>query len=190
MYKTMGFLLSVLLFSSMPAVAYRIADVEIPDTVQLVDSDTTLVLNGAGVREKFFLDIYIGALYLPAKTPDAAAILGDTGPASVLMHFVYSEVSKSKIVDGWNDGMKANTTAAELKAIKPGLEKFNDLFLTVHEGDVVRIDYLPGTGTSVRINGKWRGTVTGDTFFRTLLRVWLGSSPVSKSLKSGMLGAN
>ena len=190
MYRTVGLLLSVLVVTSMPAAAYRVADVDIPDSIQLVDSDTMLVLNGAGIREKFFMDIYIGALYLPAKTPDAATILSDTEPASVLMHFLYSEVSKSKITDGWNEGMQANTTATEMEALRPGLDKFNDLFLTVHEGDVIRIDYLPGNGTVVRINGEWRGTVAGETFFRTLLRTWLGSSPVSKKLKAGMLGTD
>ncbi|UCC57150.1 MAG: chalcone isomerase family protein [Gammaproteobacteria bacterium] len=190
MYRTVGILLSVLVFTSMPAFAYRIADVDIPDSIQLVDSDTTLVLNGAGIREKLFMDIYIGALYLPAKTTDATAILNDTQPASVLMHFLYSKVSKSKITDGWQEGMKANTTAAEMETLKPDLDKFNDLFLTMHEGDVVRIDYLPGTGTVVRINEEWRGTIAGETFFRTLLRTWLGSSPVSKKLKAAMLGTN
>lgn len=190
MYKTAGLLLSVLVFTSMPAAAYRIADVDIPDSIQLVDSDAMLVLNGAGIREKFFMNIYIGALYLPVKTSDATAILSDTGPASVLMHFLYSEVSKSKITDGWNDGMQANTTPAEMEALKQALEKFNGLFLTMHEGDVVRIDFLPGTGTAVRINGEWRGTVADETFFRTLLRIWLGTSPVTKNLKAGMLGAD
>jgi hypothetical protein len=189
MQNTACMLLTALILVSTPVAAYRIADVDIPDTVQLVNSDTSLVLNGAGIREKFFMDIYIGALYLPVKTPDANAILGDTGPASILMHFLYKEVSKKKITDGWNEGLAANTSTAEMKALKPDLEKFNNLFLTVRKGDVIRIDYLPGTGTEVRINGKWRGTVKGEAFFRALLKIWLGSSPVTRDLKAGMLGA-
>jgi hypothetical protein len=190
MHKTMGGLLCVLIFASMPASAYRIADVDIPDSIQLVDSDATLVLNGAGIRDRFFMDIYVGALYLPVKASDAIAIMNDAGPASVLMHFLYSKVSKSKITDGWHEGMKANTTADEMEALKPDLDKFNDLFLTMYEGDVIRIDYVPGTGTVVRINGEWRGTIAGETFFRILLRTWLGSSPVSEKLKAAMLGAD
>jgi hypothetical protein len=190
MKNTACMLLTVLILASTPAAAYRIADVDIPDSVQLANNDTKLVLNGAGLREKFFMDIYIGALYLPVKTPDADAILGAAGPTSILMHFLYKEVSKNKITDGWNDGLEANTSPAEMDALRPDLEKFNGLFLTVHKGDVIRIDYQPGTGTEVRINGEWRGTVEGETFFRALLKVWLGSSPVSKALKAGMLGAD
>lgn len=189
MKNTACMLLTALILASTPAAAYRIADVDIPDTVQLVNSATRLVLNGAGIREKFFADIYIGALYLPEKTSDANAILGDTGPASILMHFLYKEVSKSKLTDGWSKGLAANTSTAEMKVLKPGLDTFNNLFLTVRKGDVIRIDYLPGTGTEVRINGKWRGTVEGDAFFRALLKIFLGSSPVTRDLKAGMLGA-
>jgi hypothetical protein len=190
MKNTACMLLIALFLANTPVAAYRIADVDIPDSVQLVNSDTRLVLNGTGIRKKFFKDIYIGALYLPEKTSDAGAILGATGPASVLLHFLYKEVSKEKITNGWNDGLEANTSAAEMTALKPDLEKFNSLFLTVRKGDVIRIDYQPGTGTEVRINGKWRGTVESETFFRSLLKIWLGSSPVGKDLKSGMLGAD
>ena len=181
-------LLTVLIFANTPVFAYQIADVDIPDSVQLANSDTRLVLNGAGIREKFFIDIYIGALYLPAKMSDAGAILNATEPASVLMHFLYKEVSKHQLTDGWNDGFEANTSPAEMDALRPNLEKFNDLFLTVRKGDVIRMDYQPGTGTEVRINGEWRGTIESNTFFRTLLKIWLGSSPVTRDLKAGMLG--
>ena len=183
-------LLATLILVCTPVAAYRIADVDIPDSVQLINSDTRLVLNGAGIRDKFFIDIYVGALYLPVKTPDADTILSSTGPASVLMHFLYGKVSKDKITEGWTEGLEANTSPAEMDALKPDLEKFNELFLTGHKGDVIRIDYQPGTGTEVRINEEWRGTIRNDEFFRTLLRIWLGSSPVDKDLKAGMLGAD
>lgn len=181
-------LISLMTCTGLPAAAYEIAGVDIPDTIELADSDSNLVLNGAGIREKFFLDIYVGALYLPSRTSDVDAILDDSGPASVLMHFLYSKVSKQKITDGWRDGLRANLTADELRAIRAALDKFNTLFLDVHKGDVVRIDYRPATGTAVSINGEWRGSVTGEAFFRALLKVWLGARPVSNPLKKAMLG--
>jgi len=171
-----------------PLGAVTINGTDIPDTVALPNSDTHLVLNGAGIREKFFLDIYIGALYLERPMHDPAAILADTGQAGILMHFIYSEVSKEKIIEGWMDGLAENLTAERMRAIKPRLDKFNSLFRTVVKGDVVHIDYLPESGTRVRINDEWRGSVEGNDFFRDLLRIWLGSKPVSKSLKRDMLG--
>lgn len=188
MHKPAFVVLLSLLFLSLPASAQKIQDVEIPDTLSVADIDTSLVLNGAGVREKFFLDIYIGALYLPSATTDVAAILDDTGAASILMHFLHSEVSKQKITAGWEDGLEANLTSGELGAIRPRLDRFNNLFRTVRTGDSIRIDYTPASGTSVRINNEWRGSIEGNDFFRALLQVWLGSRPVSKLLKQEMLG--
>lgn len=188
MHKPAIILLFCLFIINAPAMAKEIEGITIPDTHAFANSNTTLVLNGAGVREKFFLDIYIGALYLPARTPDASAILSDTGPASVLMHILYGEVSKQKITDGWSDGLEANLSDKEMQALRPRLEKFNSLFQTLHRGDELRIDYVPDTGTEVRINGEWRGVVEGNDFYRSLLRIWIGSSPVTKSLKQEMLG--
>ena len=181
----------ILLFSLLAtstASADQFAGIEIPDSVTLADGGPSLTLNGAGIRKKFFLDIYIGALYLPNKTADAASILEDTGPASVRMHFLHKEVSRDKITAGWTDGLTANHTAQEIATLQPQLEAFNALFETAHKGDVIRIDHLPGTGTRVLVNGILKGTVAGENFYRSLLRIWLGAHPVSKALKQGMLG--
>jgi hypothetical protein len=186
---------SVLVFSAFlmvgqPALAVPVEGVEIPDTITQAGGEQTLLLNGVGIRKKFFMDIYIGALYLPAKTSDSSAILGGSGPASVLMHFLYSEVSKKKITDGWNDGLKANLDPGAMQSLAADLERFNSLFRTVRKGEAIRIDYSPGTGTEVRINDELRGTVAGNDFYRALLKVWLGPRPVSKSLKKAMLGTD
>jgi len=188
MYKNPFILLLALVLSSFTVSAMEIGGVDIPDTLSVPNSGTTLVLNGAGIRKKFFMNIYIGALYLESRTEDAKAILDGTGPASVLMHFLYDEVSKNKITDGWIDGLEKNTSHEEMQALEERLAQFNKLFRTVHRGDVIRIDYLPDEGTQVRINGEWRGTVEGNDFFRALLSVWLGENPVTPSLRSKMLG--
>jgi len=177
-----------LLLTSLPAAAKKIGDVLIPDTLALPNSGHELLLNGAGIRKKFFMDIYIGALYLPASKSDSAAILADTGATSVLMHFLYKEVGKDKIVEGWNDGLRENISSSEFQAMAERLEQFNALFKTVRKGDVIRIDYSPDAGTEVRINNEWRGSVKGNDFFRALLSIWLGEHPVSRSLKNEMLG--
>ena len=77
MYKHVLTLVLGLLVCSMPSYAIEIEGIEIPETDSSADNNITLILNGAGLREKFFIDVYIGALYLQAKTPDARAILSD-----------------------------------------------------------------------------------------------------------------
>ena len=188
MNKAAMYLFLILICATAPARAIKISDVEIPDTLTPVNSDITLQLNGAGIREKFFMDIYIGALYLPEKSTSAAAILSSEKPASVLMHFLYSTVSKEKITAGWTEGLEANHSPEEMRKLQPALDQFNQLFLTMHSGDEIHIDHLPGKGTEVRINNEWRGKVDGDALFPALLKIWLGEHPVSESLKDAMLG--
>jgi hypothetical protein len=182
------FLSSSLILASFQAKSLTIDGIEVPDSLTLANDGPSLVLNGAGIREKLFLDIYLGALYLPEKSSDPQAILSGSGPACVMMHFLYKQVGKEKITDAWEDGLAANHTTAEMLALEPQLEKFNALFRTMHKGEVIRICYLPGTGTEVRINGERRGNVEGETFFHALLAIWLGAHPVSSGLKQGMLG--
>ena len=186
MNRLLLLLLPALMFTCLPADAREIDGVPIPDTVTV--ADRPLQLNGAGVRKKLFMDIYIGALYLPARTPDSSAILSDTGAASVLMHILYNELSKEKITTAWSDGMRANLSSEEMGSLQATLDTFNSLFKTVHKGDIIRIDFIPAEGTEVRINNEWRGVVGDNTFFRALLKVWLGPEPVSASLKGAMLG--
>ena len=186
MRRVTAILTSVLLVAGTTVRAAQVNDVTIPDTVTI--GGTTLLLNGAGMREKLFLDIYAGALYLPAHMHDVDAILSDTGPASVLMHFVYHRISREKITAAWTDGMRDNLTNSELQAQHATLDRFNALFTELHKGDVVRIDYVPGQGTEVRINNELRGTVGDNAFFRDLLKIWLGPDPASTSLKKAMLG--
>ena len=188
MHKPAITLLFCLFIINAPVAAKEIEGIAIPDTLAFANSDSSLVLNGAGIREKFFLDIYIAALYLPERTPDADVILGDTGPASVLMHILYGEISKQKITDGWTDGLEANLSDEKMRALKPQLDEFNNLFQDLHQGDRIRIDYIPGTGTAVSINNERRGVVEGNDFYRSLLKIWIGSKPVTRRVKQEILG--
>ena len=172
------------------AMAVEIEGISVPDSVTLPGTTTQLQLNGAGVRSKFLFDIYVGALYLPAKSQDSAGILADDAATRVLMHFLYKEVSREKITHGWNEGLQANLPASEYQALQPRLAQFNKLFSSVRKGDRISIDYIPGSGTEVRINDEWRGKVEGNDFFRALLKVWLGPAPVSNKLRDAMLGRN
>jgi hypothetical protein len=177
-----------LLLSPAMTLAKEVAGVTLPETVTL--GSNPLVLNGAGIRSKFFIKVYVGALYLPARTRDAETILRGTGPVAMHMYFVHSEVSKEKLIDAWNDRFDANLDAAERARLGARIERFNGLFRTVHKGDVIRLDYLPGTGTTVSINNETRGAIEGEDFRQAWLRIWLGKEPAGGGLKQELLGAD
>ena len=178
-----------LLLSPVMTLAKEVAGVTLPETVALA-APPPLVLNGAGIRSKFFIKVYVGALYLPARARDAGMILRGTGPVAMHMHFLHSEATKEKLVNAWNEGFAANLDDAERARLGARIERFNGLFRTVRKGEVIRLDYLPGTGTTVSINNETRGVIEGEDFMQAWLRIWLGQEPADASLKQGLLGGD
>jgi hypothetical protein len=176
----------ILILGAQTGSAREIAGVDVPETVSI--NNTGLVLNGAGVRKKFFIKIYVGALYLTAKRTTVEQILSDPGAKRIVMSFLYKEVGNEKLVEGWNEGFENNNSAGEIKALKDRINQFNSLFVTVRKGDVIQLDYLPDQGTQVWIKGKLKGTVAGEDFSRALLKIWLGTEPADTGLKEAMLG--
>lgn len=177
----------VVLLICSPAFGLEIAGIVLPETAGM-PSGEKLVLNGAGIRSKFFVKVYVGALYLKEKSSSTGAILEMPGPKRVAMHFLHSEVSRDKITDAWIKGFSENSSPKEMETLQPDLNRFNAMFRTMQKGDVIRLDYLPADGTQVWINDTLQGTIKGEHFYRALLKVWIGSSPADRSLKDGMLG--
>lgn len=181
-------LVAALLMAGLPsgAQAHEVAGVQVPEVANV--GGKQLVLNGAGVRKKFFIKVYVGALYLTKNLKTVEAVLADTGPKRVSMQFIYKKVSAKSMTSGWTEGFENNLSQTEVAPLHERLKRFNSMFTDLHAGDIVRLDYIPGEGTRVFINGgSHRGTIKGADFNRALLKVWLGKSPVDKGLKAAML---
>jgi len=179
--------LSVLGFVNV-AHAKEMAGLEFKESASLAGADKELKLNGLAVRYKFFFKIYVAALYVEQTSQNASVLIKHAGAKRMLMHFVYDEVPVEKLVSGWLDGFEENTSAEEFKLLKPRIDKFNAMFETLHEGDVVLLDYLPGKGTRVTVKGVEKGSIEGEDFNQALLKIWIGDEPVTEDLKEGLLG--
>lgn len=181
------FLLSGL---SLAASAAEFEGVKLPDSARVSDAGPELVLNGAGLRTRVFFRVYVGALYLTKKTTAANAIISDAGAKRVALHML-RELSSDQFVSALEDGLKNNHPAEQLAKLDAPTKQLRAIFDTVKTaktGDVIFIDYLPGTGTRITVNGAVKGTIPGEDFNRALLRIWLGESPADSDLKKGMLG--
>ncbi|MBP2686112.1 MAG: hypothetical protein H6Q81_1017 [Deltaproteobacteria bacterium] len=84
--------LSFLLLSSQ-AFALDVAGVNVAPTVSA--GQKTLTLNGAGIRTKFFVKVYVGSLYTERKVTSATQLLADPGEKLVRMSFVHKKVEKN-----------------------------------------------------------------------------------------------
>lgn len=178
----------MLLTGAVQAREYK--DINVPEEVLLDGASTTISLNGVGMRTKFFFDIYVGALYLESATKTPEEAMSQKGPNRVFMHFVYDEVAAEKLVAGWNEGFEGNLSEQQLAGLAEQIKTFNAMFDTVHAGDQVLLDYLPGQGTRVTIKGVIKGIIEGEDFNHALLNIWLGDEPADEDLKEAMLNAD
>lgn len=184
----------IALLLSLPVQALELAGVTVPEKIHTNADGTALMLNGAGVRRRFFTDVYVGALYLPQPARATDAVLAQPGAKRMSLHFVHREVGAEKLMSAWNEGFAKNLPPEQFRALRPRIANFNGLFPTLRRGDRVDIDIVPrpdkGLVTQVWINGTLSGRVGGADFAAALLRVWLGEQPVDADLKHALLGGD
>ncbi len=181
----MRHLVAVLALSlALPALAREVADVQVPDSVTV--GGKTLVLNGAGLRSKLFIKVYVGALYLEQRASDPAAIVAADAAWQVVMTFK-RDVDKASILGAFKEGFEKNSQADAPKLI-PALDRVDAVMKDLKSGDVLVIGYVPGAGATVTAPGGGSVTVEGKPFADALLRNWLGDKPADGDLKKGMLG--
>lgn len=175
-------MLPALVLMSQLALGGTLAGVTLPDTATV--GGEPLVLNGMGLREKFFIDVYVGGLYVKHKSTDAKALIAADEPKRIVMHFIYSSVPKSKVISTWREAFAANGGGDLTREIGQ-LESWLVDFTT---GDEVVMDYVPGKGTTFTVKGVEKGTIPGEAFMKALWSVYLGDSPPTRAFKDGILG--
>jgi NADH dehydrogenase/NADH:ubiquinone oxidoreductase subunit G len=185
--------LSALLFFAALAAAGATfgADIEgvrIEDTTRVANAD--LALNGAGVRKRAFFKVYAMGLYVAQKSSNAAALLEQPGPKRVAIHML-RDVSADAFNEALADGIRANHSDADVKALEPRIKELGAIITQVGEakkGMAIHLDWTGGE-TQVLVQGKPTGKpIAGQDFYRALLRVWLGDKPVQDDLKKSLLG--
>lgn len=173
---------------SMFAAAAELSGVFVDDEITTPAGDS-LLLNGIGLREKFWVDVYVGALYLPSKSSDVAEILSRPGPWRVQLDFVYKEVDQKKLIKAWREGFEKNQSAEILQRLQARIDEFYQYFdSSVVAKEQYAFDYLPQQGVRITRNQKELGLIPGEDFKNALLAIWLGNHPADKKLKKGMLG--
>jgi hypothetical protein len=184
--------MALLPWFALAAEAAEVEGVNVEERVRLAAAGPELVLNGAGVRHRMaFIKVYVGALYLAAKSSDAEAIIKDPGAKRVFMHVLADEVAARDFIASLNNALAANHIPAELALIESRLRELKrmmDGIGTLKKGGVVVLDYLPGKGTRITVNGEEKITIKGEDFFQALLRIWIGAKPVDGRLRDAMLG--
>ncbi len=150
-------------------------------------NERTLTLNGYGIRKKFFVKIYVGALYTAKRVSAPVELLQNPDDKLLRMHFLHSKVEKEKITGAFAEGFANNAPDVALSGdAKIFLSFFTADFM---KGDTVDL-VLGADGTVVaRHNGKVLGTLRSAKLSQAILLIYVGPKPADESLKSGMLGS-
>lgn len=168
----------------------EVAGVRYPANVTVAGAN--LQLNGAGVRYRFVVKVYAAGLYLASKATTPEAVLAAGGPKR--MHVVMlRDIDASELGKLFTRGMQDNSPREEFSRSIPGTIRMSDIFSAKKKlvaGEDFSVDWVPGVGTTVLVNGKPQGDpIKEPEFFNALMRIWLGASPADAQLKTALLGA-
>jgi long-chain acyl-CoA synthetase len=167
--------------------AAEVAGVKVEEKLKVGGSELTL--NGAGLRSKLFIKVYVGALYVSQKAATPEGVLDSPAPRRMVMRLL-RDMDADTLHGALDEGLKNNLAPAELAALKPQAEELAGIMKAigkVREGDSIAIDFTT-EGVGVSLNGESRGKVAGPAFARALLKVWLGDKPADAALKKALLG--
>jgi Chalcone isomerase-like len=173
------------------APAAEVAGVKLDDKVRIAPNTPELVLNGAGIRTRFFVKVYVGGLYLPEKKTAAPDVLA-LGGAKRIQLAMLRDLTAQQLADALNEGFAANNPPADQERYKGQLAELLAVMNALgqaKQGEVIALDFVPDSGTRVLVNGVAKGKpIPDEGFYRAILKVWLGDKPVDADLKRGLLG--
>lgn len=169
--------------------AVELAGVSYAPTVSV--GNAPLALNGAGIRYKAVFKVYTAGLYLGSKAATPEAVYTAGGPKRLHISML-RDIDANELGKLFTDGMQKNASREEFGKSIPGTLKLAEMFATkkrLAAGDYFTVDYIPGTGTIISINGKPAADpIVEPVFFTALMKIWLGANPADWQLKDALLG--
>jgi hypothetical protein len=188
-FKSMVGMGALALACALPAHAAEVGGVKLDDTANV--GGKSLVLNGAGMRQIFVVKVYAAGLYLTEKKASSADVQALTTPKRISL-VIQREINSDEFGQLFITSMNKNSSKEEKAKVINQTVKFGEMFASmdkVKKGDIVTLDWVPGTGTVSGLNGKQMGEALPDiAFYNAVLRIWIGENPVQSDLKKALLG--
>ena len=180
-----AFLAIIFSVSSVVIQDRTVGDVKLPGTLTV--EKEKLSLNGAGIREKYYIKMYVAGLYLKNKSTDALKTMNANETMAIRLHIISSMVSNSRMQQAIREGFEKSThgnIAPHKKDIETLINAFND---PIKINDVFEVRYSPAAGCMIYKNGSKKATIAGIKFKQAVFGIWLGDNPNHKALRDELM---
>jgi hypothetical protein len=171
-----------------PVSQREISGVKVDNAITL--GGQRLPLNGAGIRYKAFIKVYVGSLYASRKVTDLQSLIA--APGAKRMHVVMlREIDAAELGKLLYRGIEDNTPKDQFFKFAGSFARVSNIFSEkkfLKPGETFSVDYVPGVGTSIMVNGKPSGEPFKEPeFFQAMMSIWLGPVPADFKLKDALL---
>ncbi len=174
-------LLAGLLACAPPAWAAQVAGITLPPTETV--QGTQLQLAGCAVREELWMNLYAISLYLPHGAAGAARMTDDQTPRMIRLDVTYDGQVPNGLPSEWKERLQQRVSQEFIQTLQ---NQYNDL----RGGDTVRVSYVPGSGTTLSVNGNTVVTRPGNGLMNAMMQVWIGPDPISGNIKRHLLSGS
>lgn len=150
-----------------------------------------LVLNGAGIRYKAFIKVYVAGLYTPRKMARADEVLDPRVPKRLEL-VALRDVGGDEFGKLFARAVEENATREEFSKSINAVIHMGEIFAQAKQfskGERVLIDYVPGTGLTISYKGRQQGEVFREPQFSAMMyKIWFGPHPPDTALQKALLG--
>ena len=166
--------------------AKEVSGIQVVEAITL--DATPFSLQGAGMRDKFFMDLYLASLYTLNPYNDALVLVAADEPMLISLQIVSSLITSEKMEEATKEGF-INATGGNTSPLQAKIDTFIQTFKEpIAINDRYEFFYQPSKGVTISKNGTLKTTIEGLEFKKALFGIWLGEMPAQESLKKALLG--
>jgi len=169
-------LLLLLSISAHADEADRLKQAGFPPTAQ------ELALKNQAVLTYLWADVYAAALYAPANL--SAKQAWDQQKALRLTLYYFRDIHRNDVIKAATATLERQQTSERLK---PELQTLHARFRNIQAGDRYALDFHPGRGLNLEINGQVVFSSRDEELARAYLGIWLAPKGLSEELRSKLL---
>ncbi len=141
-----------------------------------------LALKNQAVLTYLWADVYAAALYTPQGS--SARQAWDQQKALRLALYYFRDIDRNDVIKAATATLERQQASARLK---PEIEKLHARFRNIRSGDRYALDFRPGRGLNLEINGEVVFSSRDDALARAYLGIWLAPKGLSDELRDKLL---